>query len=72
MATRTPSGAFNRFVDKKWLHKKLGEMDARHGQVVEVTVTAPQLRQMMIADGVRPEENEFSRDIIRARYEEPS
>jgi hypothetical protein len=37
---------------------------------VDSSVTAARVREMMLADGVRPEENEFSREIIRMRYEE--
>jgi hypothetical protein len=45
-------------------------MDARTGFVVDPTVTAQQVRDMMLADGIRPEDNAFSSEIIRQRYEE--
>jgi hypothetical protein len=33
-------------------------------------VSPEKLREMMIADGINPEDNEFSREIIRMRYGE--
>ena len=33
-------------------------------------ISAEKLREMMIAEGINPEDNEFSREIIRMRYGE--
>jgi hypothetical protein len=70
MAIKTPAVRAPAFIDKAWLRKQFAAMDARNGIVVDPAVTATQVREMMLADGVRPEDNEFSREIIRMRYEE--
>jgi hypothetical protein len=41
----------------------------RHCFAVDPTVTVKQVREMMLSDGIRPEGNEFSREIIRMRNE---
>src|SRR5437867_120806 len=69
MATKARTDAKTGFVDKRWLKEKLAELDARQGFTVDPTVTVQQVRDMMLADGIRPEKNEFSREIIRMRYE---
>jgi hypothetical protein len=45
----------------------MAELDRRQGFAVDPTVTVKQVRQMMLSDGIRPEDNEFSREIIRMR-----
>jgi hypothetical protein len=70
MAIKTPAARTPAFIDKAWLRARFAAMDARQGVVVDPSVTAAQVREMMLADGVRPEENELSREIIRMRYEE--
>jgi hypothetical protein len=70
VAIRSPVDATTGFIDKQWLRERMAEIDDRQGFVVDPTVTARQVRQMMLADGIRPEENEFSSEIIRMRYEE--
>lgn len=59
-----------RVIDKAWLRRKFAEMDARSGFVVDPAMTAQKVREMMLADGVKPEDNAFSREIIKMRYEE--
>jgi hypothetical protein len=54
-------------VDKEALRRKLEEQDALAGFVPDRTVTAKKVREMMLADGVRPEDNLASREIIRMR-----
>lgn len=60
----------NLVIDKRALLEKIDALNKRVGFVRDETVTVEQVRAMMIADGIRPEENVFSRDIIRARYED--
>lgn len=55
------------FSDKKALLKILEEYDRQMGYVHDPNVTAEQVREMMIACGVRPEDNSGSREIIRIR-----
>jgi hypothetical protein len=70
MTIKTPAQSKNLLIDKAWLRQMFAETDARTGFVVDPAVTAQQVRDMMLADGVRPEENAFSSEIIRQRYEE--
>lgn len=69
MPTKAPTAEAPAFVDKARLRQRFAAIDARNGVVVDPAVTAAQVREMMLADGVRPEANEFSREIIRMRYE---
>ena len=55
-------------LDKSLLAQEIDAIFARHGFEKGPTVTREELRRMMLADGVRPEDNIGSRDIIRARY----
>jgi hypothetical protein len=67
--TSAPSTALSALgIDKKWLQEKFAEMDARTGFVVDPNVTIEQLHTMMLADGIRPEDNAFSREILHDRY----
>ena len=72
MATKTPIDVTTSVIDKQWLRDRMAELDRRQGFVVDPTVTVKQVREMMLSDGIRPEDNEFSREIIRMRYEEQS
>jgi hypothetical protein len=56
------------FSDPKAMLRFLEEQDAWTGFVFDPTVTPERVREMMLACGVRPEENLFSRDIIHAKY----
>jgi hypothetical protein len=70
MATRAPTDAATGFIDKQWLRDRMAELDRRRGFAVDPTVTVEQVREMMLSDGVRPEDNALSSEIIRMRYEE--
>jgi hypothetical protein len=54
-------------ADKAALRKILEEQDKLTGFVPDPTATAQKARELMIAGGVRPEDNLFSREIIRMR-----
>jgi hypothetical protein len=58
------------FADKAAAVRILEENDARTGFVFDPTATPTEVRELMLAQGIRPEENILSRDIVRARYEE--
>jgi hypothetical protein len=45
----------------------LEEQNRRTGFVPDPTATAQKAREMMLADGVHPEDNSGSREIIRTR-----
>ncbi len=53
--------------DKAALRRILEEQDKKTGFVVDTTVTPQQVRAMMIAQGVIPEDNAFSCELIRMR-----
>ena len=59
-----------KLVDKAALRATLEAQDARTGFVFDPTVTPQQVRDQMLADGVRPEECEFTKELMRMRYEE--
>jgi hypothetical protein len=70
MATKTPTDVTTGTIDKQWLRDRMAELNRRQGFAVDPTVTVKQVREMMLSDGIHPEDNEFSREIIRTRYEE--
>jgi len=55
-------------VDRRALMEALAEFHAATGFVPDHTGTIEDLHQQMIAEGVRPEENTFSREMIALRY----
>lgn len=61
-----------RYTDKEALLKILEEYNRETGFVPDPNVTAQEVREMMIACGVRPEENSASREIMRIREGEES
>lgn len=67
MTTDTERGTRPRAVDKQELRRLLAEQDRRTGFVVDREITAQGVRAMMVSDGIRPEDNEFSRDILCMR-----
>ena len=58
------------FIDPEMIRKVVAETNARMGFVPDPTATAEKAREMMLAQGVRPEENLGSRLIIADRYGE--
>lgn len=54
-------------ADKAELRRILEEQDFRAGFVVDPGATARKARELMEAQGVRPEDNSFSCEIRRAR-----
>jgi hypothetical protein len=70
MATRPKTGRPIRFADKVELRRLMGELNERMGFVPDPGATPQKARELMLADGIRPEDNAFSREIIRMRYGE--
>lgn len=56
------------FVDRQALRKALAEFHAATGFVPDDTGTIEDLRRQMIAEGVCPEDNGGSREMIALRY----
>jgi hypothetical protein len=57
-----------RYADKEAMNRLMDEIEARMGFVPDPEATPQKAREMIIADGVRPEANIFSREIMRMRY----
>ena len=55
-------------ADKEKLKALLHQTDASTETLPRLYATVQELRQAMIDQGIRPEDNEFSRDVIIARY----
>jgi hypothetical protein len=56
------------FIDPEMIRRVAAETDAKMGIVPGPTLTAEEIREMMIAEGVRPEDCIGSRGIIEERY----
>ncbi len=54
-------------ADKAALRRILEEQDKQTGFVVDANVMPQKARELMIAQGVRPEDNAFSLEIKRLR-----
>lgn len=55
------------FLDKRELQRIVAEENRRLGFIPDPTATAERAQEMMLALGIRPEENLFSTGIIAAR-----
>jgi len=58
-------------ADRAQLNRIMDEIEERMGFVPDPDATHEKLREMMKEEGIRPEDNIFSRDIIRMRNGEP-
>lgn len=68
MDTETRPDVKTLLADKEQLRRVMDDVNRLLGIVHDPTATAEQARAMMLADGIRPEDNAFSREIIRMRY----
>ena len=57
-------------ADKAALRRVLEAQDRESGFAPDPTATPQKARALMLADGIRPEENAFSREIVRLRDED--
>ena len=57
-----------RFADKEELNRLMDEMEQRMGFVPDPAATIEKLREMLLAEGVRPEENALTAELLRMRY----
>jgi hypothetical protein len=57
-----------RFADKAELNRLMDEIEDQIGFVPDPDATPEKVQRLMLADGIRPEENAFSREIVRMRY----
>lgn len=73
MATVQKSDKSRFFVSEEKmveLRRIAREVNAKLGIPFDPTITAEQVREQMRAEGVRPEDNGASRELLRMRYGE--
>ena len=70
MATQPGTDISKFYIDKTRIREILTEQAERDGHLLEPTMTPQEVRERMIAMGVRPEDNMASCGIIAARDEE--
>ncbi len=68
MAVKEPATVSSMVIDKQWLREQMAAMDARAEFVPDASMTVEKLHALMLAGGIRPEDNLFSRGILRERY----
>lgn len=69
MAVELKADRSKMFVDKAALERILDEQYLLMGLKYDPTMTAEQVRRMMLAEGIDPSGNEFSRGITEMREE---
>lgn len=69
MAITRKSSVDELFADKAEIQRLIAEQSEIMGIPDDLTATPQKARAMMLALGIRPEDNEFSRSIIVAREE---
>jgi hypothetical protein len=57
-----------RFANKDELNRLMDEIEERMGFVPDPEATIEKLREMLLAEGVRPEENALTGELLRMRY----
>ncbi len=70
MAIAPKREARSLIMDKEYVRQLADELNRRIGFVPDPTATAEQAQALSKACGIRPEDNEFSREIIRRRNRE--
>jgi hypothetical protein len=68
MATHPKIDRPIRFEDKEELRRMMDAFNEPTGFVPDPDATPEKIQELMLADGIRPEENVFSREILRMRY----
>ena len=58
------------FANKDEIRQLVAEVNERMGFVPDPTATVEKIRAMMLAEGIRPEDNAFTTELMRMRYEE--
>jgi hypothetical protein len=57
-------------VDKAELNRRMDEIEARMGFVPVPDATIERLWELLLAEGVRPQNNELTRELLQMRYGE--
>lgn len=69
MNTKIPHDAATMLLDKRAVRQAIAELNQRMGFVPDPNATAEEAQEMMLAEGIRPEDNIASCEIIQMRYE---
>jgi hypothetical protein len=67
MATQPKIQPPVRFADKEALNRLMDEIEEQLGFIPDPDASPEKIRQLMLADGIQPEDNAFSREILRMR-----
>lgn len=67
MVIHRDKGLSHPTIDKRRLCQSTDALNVKMGFVRDPSVTAEQVQKLMREDGIRPEENLFSRGLIRMR-----
>jgi hypothetical protein len=65
-----PIGASVRLADKEALIQMMDELNEQLGVVPDAEATIERLRARLLAEGVRPEQNKLTHELLRMRYGE--
>ena len=68
MSTDTQPKPYPGLIDKAELREKFTELHKRMGTVYDPTATAEHAQQLMREQGIRPEDNSATRELLRMRY----
>ena len=68
MAIKDPTDIKQNTIDKAEIRRALEDSDARTGFKFDPSATPEQSRRLMRDLGIRPEDREFIRDLLRTRY----
>ena len=58
------------FANKAEIRKLVAEVNERMGIVPGPVLTPQAVRELMRSEGIRPEDNIFTKELMRMRYEE--
>lgn len=67
MTIHVPTAGKNTLLDKRALQQTVDEVNRQMGFTRDASTTAEQARTLILADGIRPEDCAFSREIIKMR-----
>ena len=70
MITKTSASPKSLLLDKTALQQQMRELNARMGIVPLPDVTPEKVRTIMREEGICPEDNSFTCELLQMRYEE--
>ena len=56
------------FANKAEIRQLIAEINERMGYVLDLTATPEKVRAMMRADGITPNDNAFTSELLQMRY----